>query len=146
MRKEFKVILFMFVFLVGLAVAGFVNAQDLKFTGDTPTTRADGDVLDLSEIDRYEVGCSSTSPIGPFDEWLISIARDDLPIGYTVTAPKDSDWWCIGFTVDTDGLVSGPSNIAYKSLENPPLEPNSIVVECVSDCSATLNFNITIGQ
>ena len=102
-----------------LLLASFAVFADVTFEWDVPTTREDGSPLAPAEIAGYKL-----------DWTLKGVAQPtvNVPPGVTYTLVSPVGRVCATLkTVDTDGLVSDPSNQACKN--SRPSKPGNFGVK-----------------
>ena len=129
-------------FNVSQAQAAGVYDADLNFV--PPTTRTDGSPFDaVAELQRFSFGCGR-SQLGPYD-----VVTADLPhaagatVPSTVTLPLADGgvYYCVGWAVDTDNLVSPMSNVAELQWRAPPGPLQDLQKACYGNCSVQININ-----
>ncbi len=114
------------LFVLILLTAFAVPALAETLTWEPPTTREDGTPLDpATEIAEYQLTCGDTvttiAPTMP-EAGAYELAKHEA-------LPDYGTFDCTIVAVDTDGLVSEPSNsVAVEWVKQPPMPPTNLII------------------
>lgn len=110
------------VVLTAMAIASMTpaHAADKTFTWSNPTVYEDGSPLAPSDLDRYDLGCTSVSgdPYQIIDTFPASLP---LPTSHSIDLPP-GDYWCV-LRVSTPNATSTWSNEVFFTIPFPAPRP-----------------------
>lgn len=111
------------------------------------TTRVDGSVFDPeTELASVEIGCGA-SLTGPFDVFTDSVPNQSglaAPTQFVTESAPPGLAGCVALSVDTNGVVSAPSNVGAVTYLSPIEAIQDLGQRCYGTCSGTVNFSFTI--
>jgi hypothetical protein len=130
------------------ALALPASAEHLELSWTNATTRADGSAFDAeTELASINIGCGE-SLAGPFDAYTAKVQNEGdspAPTGYVTDAAPNTLKGCVAFSVDLNGLVSAPSNVAKLDYKSPISALQDLQTHCYGSCPGTVNFHFTIN-
>ncbi|MCU7839773.1 MAG: hypothetical protein KZQ94_10405 [Candidatus Thiodiazotropha sp. (ex Troendleina suluensis)] len=129
----------MFAALVALMLFNISNAMAATYDGglQLPTTRVDGEALPLSEIESATIECGH-SDAGPFDAHSVTLTQLSQTMPVSMEMPENRDYWCRALVTDTDGQVSGPSNVVMQDYKRQPGTPTLETFHMVINLTLTV--------
>lgn len=129
------------IMLLMLTLFNVTNAMAATFEGSVqlPTTRVDGSVLDITEIDSVTIECA-TADTGPFDAHTVTLTQISPVMTTSIEMPLDQDYWCHAIVTDTVGQVSDPSNVRMLDFVAAPGVPT------LTEFNMVINLTITVPQ
>ncbi|MCU7934134.1 MAG: hypothetical protein KZQ99_04545 [Candidatus Thiodiazotropha sp. (ex Dulcina madagascariensis)] len=98
--------------------------------------------------DYLEIGCGA-SLTGPFDLFTDSVPNQGglaAPTQFVTESAPPGLAGCVAFSVDTNGVVSAPSNVGAVTYLSPIEAIQDLGQRCYGTCSGTVNFSFTISS
>ncbi len=143
-----RMLLTTLLILAAVSFSSLVNAAHLDLNWTNATTRADGSDFDaVTELASIEIGCGENLA-GPFDTFVVSVLNESglpAPTSFVTEDAPNTLQGCIAYSVDINGLVSAPSNVAELKYQSPISALQDLQTTCYGECAKTVNFNITIN-